>query len=195
MININKMVNDILLLESLKKFFSKKYYKDKLINLLRNEKNISLRSIDWFITNYSKKNNIYYYVYNTSEGVPSFDEKNNILSDNLNVYHSYKSQLKAYSKKKFDPFCRRDRILFKLDDNTEIETTIGQLNFLKWAFSNLIIDYIDIHKKEIENDMNICLKQIKKKSKSIGRKKREEISKSATRGLSFKNINVKIHFD
>lgn len=189
------MVNDILLLESLKKFFSKKYYKDKLINLLRNEKNISLRSIDWFITNFSKKNNIYYYVYITSEGIPSFDEKNNILSDNLNVYHSYKSQLKAYSKKKFDPFCRRDRILFKLDDNTEIETTIGQLNFLKWAFSNLIIDYIYINKKEIETDMNICLKQIKKKSKSIGRKKREEISKSATRGLSFKNINVKIHFD
>ena len=98
------MVNDILLLESLKKFFSNNYYKDKLINLLRNEKNISLRSIDWFITNYSKKNNIYYYVYMTSDGTPSFDEKNNILLDNLNVYHSYKSQLKAYSKKKFDPF-------------------------------------------------------------------------------------------
>ena len=43
--------------------------------------------------------------------------------------------------------------------------------------------------------MNNCLKQLKKKSKNPGRKKREEISKSATRGLSFKNINVKINFD
>ena len=118
------------------------------------------------------------------------------MHDNFNVHHSYKSQLKAYSKKKFDPFCRRDRILFKLDDDNEIETTIGQLNFLKWAFSNLIIDYIIDHKKEIENDMNMCLKQIKKKSKkNPGRKQREEISKSATRGLSFKKINVRINFD
>jgi len=190
------MINDILLLESLKKFFTNQYYKDKIIDLLRNEKNISLRSIDWFITNYSKKKNIYFYIYKTSEGLPSFKEKNNILHDNLNVHHSYKSQLKAYSKKKFDPFCRRDRILFKLDDDNEIETTIGQLNFLKWAFSNLIIDYIIDHKKEIENDMNMCLKQIKKKSnKNTGRKQREEISKSATRGLSFKKINVRINFD
>ena len=57
-----------------------------------------------------------------------------------------------------------------MDDNTELETTIGQLNFLKWAFSNLIIDYINVHKKEIENDMNNCLKQLKKKSKNEGEK-------------------------
>ena len=192
---ISKMINDTLLLESLTKFYENEYYKNEMISILKNEKNISLRSIDWFITNYSKKNNIYYFIYKTSEDTPTFTEKNNLLVSNMNVYHSYKSQLKAYSKKKFDSFCRRDRILFKFDEDNYLETTIGQLNFFKWAFSNLIIEYICENKKTIESDMNDCLKEIKKKSKgSISRKQREELSKSATRGLSRNNISVQLTF-
>jgi len=190
------MKNDILLLESLNKFYSNEYYKREIIKILKNEKDVSLRSIDWFITNYSKKNNIYYSIFKTSNNIPSLDEKNNILYENLNVHHSYKSQLKAYSKKRFDPFCRRNRILFKLDEENELETTIGQLNFFRWALSNSIIDYIITNKINIEKDMNNCLKEIKKKSKnSLTRKKREELSKSATRGLSYKNIKVELNFD
>lgn len=190
------MKNDILLLDSLKKFYSNEYYKQEIIKILKNEKNVSLRSIDWFITNYSKKNNIYYFIYKTSDDIPSLDEKNNILYENLNVHHSYKSQLKAYSKKRFDPFCRRNRILFRFDEDNELETTIGQLNFFRWALTNSIIDYIIKNKSKIEDDMNNCLKEIKKKSKnSLTRKKREELSKSATRGLSYKNIKIELIFD
>jgi hypothetical protein len=61
--------------------------------------------------------------------------------------------------------------------------------------SNLIIDYIEIHKKEIEDDMNTCLKTVKKDKKTSSRKKREELSLSATRGLSKKNIPVQLMFD
>ena len=190
------MINDILLLESLRKFYENEYYKKQLISILKNERVVSLRSIDWFITNYSKKNNIYYLIYETSKQRPTFIENNNLFRENLNVYHSYKSQLRAYSKKKFDPFCRRDRILFILDEENRFETTVGQLNFFRWALSNLIIDYIEEHKKEIEDDMNSCLKILKKKGKkSSGRKQREELSLSATRGLSKKNIPVQLIFD
>ena len=190
------MINDILLLESLRKFYENEYYKKQLISILKNERDVSLRSIDWFITNYSKKNNIYYLIYETSKLRPTFMENNNLFRENLNVYHSYKSQLRAYSKKKFDPFCRRDRILFILDKENRFETTVGQLNFFRWALSNLIIDYIEEHKKEIEDDMNTCLKLFKKKGKkSSGRKQREELSLSATRGLSKKNVHVQLIFD
>ena len=115
----------------------------------------------------------------------------------MNVFHSYKSQLKAYSKKRFDPFCRRDRLLFKIDDKSSIETTIGQLNFFKWAISNLIIDYIEINKQDIENDMNLSLKQMKLNNDKKGgsRKKRQELSLSATRGLSMNHIPIEISFD
>ena len=190
------MINDILLLESLRKFYENEYYKKQLTSILKNERDVSLRSIDWFITNYSKKNNIYYLIYETPKKRPTFLENNNLFKENLNVYHSYKSQLRAYSKKKFDPFCRRDRILFILDEENRFETTVGQLNFFRWALSNLIIDYIEEHKKEIEDDMNSCLKILKKKcKKSNGRKQREELSLSATRGLSKKNIPVQLIFD
>ena len=45
------------------------------------------------------------------------------------VYNEYKLKLKAYSKKRFDPFCRWERISIPYDENMYMETTIGQLNF------------------------------------------------------------------
>ena len=191
------MINDQLLLESLHKFYEKEYNRDKLFLILSDEKSISLRSIDWFITNYSKKNNTYYIIYEDNDGKRFFNEKNNNYCLNMNVFHSYKSQLKAYSKKRFDPFCRRDRLLFKIDDKYSIETTIGQLNFFKWAISNLVIDYIRDNKDEIEIDMNASLKQMKLNhdKKEGSRKKRQELSLSATRGLSKNYIPIEITFD
>ena len=113
----------------------------------------------------------------------------------LNVYHSYKSQLKAYSKKRFDPFCRRDRLEFMVNDNP-IETTIGQLNFFKWAIKNLVIEYIVNHKTEIEADMNDSLKKTKETGVKKGdRKKRQELSLSATRGLNYNRVPIQLDFN
>ena len=114
------MINETLLLESLHNFFSVPYNRDKLVFILSNDKKISLRSIDWFITNYSKKNNIYYLIYNDINGNPTFQE-NNEYKNNMNVFHSYKSQLKAYSKKQFDPFCRKNRIDFRYGPKQDIK--------------------------------------------------------------------------
>ena len=191
------MINDKLLLDSLHEFFKIPYNRDNLISILSNDKKVSLRSIDWFITNYSKKNNIYYIIYENSEKIPSFKEKNNNYRQNMNVFHSYKSQLKAYSKKRFDPFCRRERLLFEIDEDNSVETTIGQLNFFRWAISNLVIEYIILNKEEIENDMNTCLKKIKMShdKKDGSRKQRQELSLSATRGLIYNHIPVEISFD
>ena len=191
------MINDALLLESLHMFFNEPYNSDKLLSVLSIDKPISLRSIDWFITNYSKKNNIYYLVYSDKYGNPSFDDENNEYRNNMNVFHSYKSQLKAYSKRRFDPFCRRDRILFKMNNDNSVETTIGQLNFFKWAISNLVVDYIELYKDEIEYDMNTSLKLMKDNSdkKAGSRKKRQELSLSATRGLKMNHVPVEITFD
>ena len=191
------MINDALLLESLHKFYRKPYNRDKVMSVLKGSPTISLRSIDWFITNYSKKNNTYYIIYEETDGSPSFIDVNNKYRSNMNVFHSYKSQLKAYSKRRFDPFCRRDRLLFQIDDDHSVETTIGQLNFFKWAISNLIIDYIEDYKDEIEHDMNTSLKLMKANSdkKDGSRKKRQELSLSATRGLKKNHVSIEISFD
>ena len=188
---------DELLKQSLKKFYTIPHNKSKLISILSSDSKVSLRSIDWFITNFAKKNNTYYLIYEAKDLIPTFNEKNNHYRENMNVYHSYKSQLKAYSKQKFDPFCRRDRILFEIDAETSVETTVGQLNFFRWAIDNLIIDYIEENKAIIEEDMNTCLKAMKKehvKKKDGSRKKRQELSLSATRGLNKNHVPIELEF-
>ena len=143
--------------------------------------------------------NIYYFIYKTSDDIPSLDEKNNILYENLNVHHSYKSQLKAYSKKRFDPFCRRNRILFRFDEDNELETTIGQLNFFRWTIQNSVLTYISEHLEEIESDMNTCYKAIynleKNSDTKSKRRKRQELSISATKKLNKSNVKIFVSFD
>ena len=191
-------MNNKLLFESLENYYSEndKAF-DILFSIINNSMGVSLRSIDWFITNYSKKYNIYYNIYKDNHNNLTFNKQNEFIK-NINVFQSYKSQLRAYSKKKFDPFCRRDRLVFELNGN-KVETTVGQLNFFRWAINNMIIDYIINNKEKIEEDMNVCLKKMKQDGnlyKKVGdRKKRQELSLSATRGLSRTNINVVITFD
>ena len=109
--------NDILLTKLLG-FYYENNNLQRMLSIINGTSKISLRIVDWFSTNYSKKN---FTMYKT--------EKN----PRFKVYEDYKLKLKAYSKKRFDPFCRWDRINIPYGDNKLIQTTIGQLNFFKWA--------------------------------------------------------------
>jgi hypothetical protein len=115
--------NKELLLIALAKFYNNKNYMSTIVPIIKGTSKISLRLIDWFVTNYAKKHHVSY-VIGTQEFV---------------VYLNYKSQLKAFSKKLFDPFCRRERILFQIGDAEPFETTVGQLNFFRWAFEKDIV--------------------------------------------------------
>lgn len=205
----NCNLNKLLLILSFKKYKKNKntIIQDIFENTIQNTK-ISLRLIDWFVTNYCKKNTIL--INNT---------KNNEI---INIYQSYKSNLKAFSKQYFDPFRRNKKIFFIFNFNSNkfniiknieilnnkikteniIETTIGQLNFFKWIIENNIYEYVCIHKKIIENDMIFIQKEnIKKKNdknnliykniknsdgstKIVTRKKRVELSKSKLNNIS-----------
>ena len=188
-----------LLLNTLNNFYSNiDNYKElyDLINSNNGNNCISLRLVDWFVTNYSKKYNIIYLL-DKKEKKIVYEKSNN--TENIyqvNVFQEYKSQLKAFSKKRFDPFCRRERIEF-VSHEMKINTTMGQLNFFRWAINNRIIDYIKENKDIIEDDMNLSLKVTKdtgKKNKN-GRKSRQELSKSALRGLNKNKLSVCITFD
>ena len=116
---------------------------------------------------------------------------------NFIVYLDYKSQLKAYSKKQFDPFCRRERISFIDHDNNELITTVGQLNFFRWAIENNILDYIKENYEIIENDMNNSLRNLYKKKDGTdnSRRKRTELSISATKTVNKHNVSIIVQFD
>jgi hypothetical protein len=77
-----------------------------------------------------------------------------------------------------------------------METTIGQLNFFKWAIENRIIDYITENYDMIELDMNQRNSTSKKRAiDSVGtRKKREELSVSACKCIKKETVKIVMKF-
>ena len=176
-----------LLLNNLMEFYKNEEFLNKIMGIITGESKISLRIVDWFSTNYAKK---YYTLYTIDEELDS--------SRRFKVYIDYKLKLKAYSKKRFDPFCRWDRISIPYNSESFIETTIGQLNFFKWALENKVIDFIENNYDIIEKDMNGRNSTSKRKElydNNKTRKKREELSISATKSIKKEKIEIVVHFN
>jgi hypothetical protein len=175
-----------LLMQSLINFFTNREYLDQVIPIITGKSKISLRILDWFVTNYSKKNNTHFQVEDINSKIKNFI-----------VYLDYKAQLKAYSKKSFDPFCRRERISFIDHDNKELITTVGQLNFFRWGIENNILSYINENFDIIETDMNNSLRNLykKKDGEEKNRRKRTELSISATKTVNKHNVSIIVQFD
>ena len=175
-----------LLLNNLLSFYNKNNRLDTMLRIINGESNISLRIVDWFATNYAKQR---YVVYNLECG------------RRFKVYNDYKLKLRAYSKKRFDPFCRWERINIPYKDDKQIQTTIGQLNFFKWALENEVIKYIEDNYVDIEKDMNNRNSTSKRRTNtSINhgtktRKKREELSVSASKSIKQETVEITITFD
>ena len=179
-----KTQND-LLLNKLLEYYNKTQNLDKMLAIINGDSRISLRIVDWFATNYAKE---YYTIYQVNE-----------LNKRFKVYTDYKLKLKAYSKKRFDPFCRWERIFIPYKEGNYIQTTIGQLNFFKWALENNVINYIENNYQDIEKDMNNRNSTAKKKNKILNqsktRKQREELSISATKSIKKEDVQIIIEFN
>ncbi len=191
------------LLKSLLEYFSVPKHINIVMMIIKSKTNISLRLLDWFPTNYSRYNKI--------------------LINDVDVYLDYKKQLKSYSKRQFDPFCRRQRIFLKFDiDSVEtcqcidynyefilddpytikeystrddgIVTTVGQLNFFKWCIKSKVIDYVFENVKTIEQNM---LEMIAKRTNKTTKIETDEkkIRLSRTNGMSKTIVKVTIKFD
>ncbi len=132
-----------LIIQSLQRFYSSRSDIQEIVEHLKGTSDISLRLIDWFVTNYSKEHCTSYI----------------LAGQEFVVYMNYKNQLKAYSKKLFDPFCRRERILFQIPNQEAIVTTVGKLNFFRWAIEKDILNYIKGHQVEIEREMNQAMRE------------------------------------
>tara|TARA_Y100000741_G_C18150923_1_gene517195 strand:- start:407 stop:919 length:513 start_codon:yes stop_codon:yes gene_type:complete len=160
-----------LLLNSLLIYFEDKVNMESLVEILQDRSLVSLRMIDWFVTKHSRVKHLQYDV----DGKP------------FAVYSNYKSQLKAYSKKQMDPFCRRDRIVLR-KHGSELTTTIGQMNFFRWAIENRILKYIYDHYDDLELEM----KNENKQKTNLSRKKTGSNQK---RSFSRTNTSMMVTFD
>jgi hypothetical protein len=188
--------NDVLL-TSLMDFYTKSTTTDttkpndnlqKMMSIINGESRISLRIIDWFITNYSK---FYYTIYE----LPN--------ERRFKVHDQYKLKLKSFNKKRFDIFCRHERIpiLYDKENSLYLETTIAQLNCFKWVIENKILDYIEENYDAILQDMNnrnSTSASLKRREESGDnnktRKKRQELSISAVKSLKKEYVNIDVKF-
>jgi len=180
-----------------------KYFKSQsidmisqMIDIIEKDSDISLRILDWFVTRYSNKFDISY----------KLDSKDD---DEFNVHISYKAQLKSYKKKYFDPFRRRTKFNYKYEKDgksKEILTTIGQLNFFRWAFSNKVIEYVEKNHKIISKAMNKSNKEDKKRKNDRKLKPKEIVEKDieiedktvkviAKKKINNKNVEIVLTFD
>jgi len=194
------------LLSELLDFYKNRDYLDilkKIINrefIIHKSKKVSIRIVNWFVTNYAKQ---HFSVYE-------------LENERFFVWTRFRSAEDGYSKDLFDPYCRKDRIMIPYDETTNIITTIGQLNFFKWAIVNKVVDYIVQHYDAITQDMNTRLTLKNKHArtedsistististdetpvKHIGgktRKKREELSVSACLSIRKEFVPVRITF-
>ena len=190
MANVSYFTQNDAVMGKINKFYENHANLDKMLHIIKGETIISLRIVDWFTTNYAKKN---YTLFDITNNNGDFVKR-------FKVYCDYKLKLKAYSKKRFDPFCRWDRISIPYKDGTCIETTIGQLNFFKWSLENKVIDYIDENYDTIEKDMNNRNSTSKRKELAVQdnsktRKKREELSVSATKSIKKEKVEIVVHFN
>lgn len=170
-----------------KKVSSKKM--DMMTDILDGKSKISLRLLDWFVTNYTDKKKISYPLTN---------------GERFNVHISYKAQLKSYKKKYFDPFRRHNKFNYHYENNTKsVFTTIGQLNFFRWAFSNEIVEYVEKNHDIISNNMIKANKENKKKkdkkkvstSKVVATTKKKDVNIKAKKVLTDKKYKIIISFD
>ena len=179
----------------LQEFYTVPGHLEKLLPIVTGTSPISLRLVDYFVTNYAKKMNTSF----TSGG------------RHFLVYFHYKRELNAYSKRLFDPFCRRERIMFQARGVEPFVTTVGQLNFFRWFLEKNILEYVLEHKDAIEIDMNKTLKEHYSRSttevstdissgtnsvstSSSGRKKRCELTSSAMKKVNIHECDVIVSF-
>lgn len=171
---------EIIIYKGIKDFYKKlsEETKNKMYDIIISVSPISLRILDWFATEFSKN------------GI----ELKNIYDENVPIHISYKAHLRAFSKKYFDPFKRHIRFKFPYKD---METTIGQLNFFKWAIVNNIILYIDEHLSElvkIMNDSNLNKKKKKQEKKENSSKFSNQSSINDDDDNSDDKVNLIISF-
>ncbi len=162
------------ILEKNRNFYSFRKYINIILNIINRDSKLSIRVIDWFVTNYSKKNDTTYKI--------KFNGKETLF----NVHNAYKNQLNGYSKLYFDPFCRKRKIQYTFVNEEKksvtFETSIGQLNFFQWAIKNKIVNYVEENFKIIKKDMNETI-QRNKENKSIS-----QTDTSSEKSNSIKNI-------
>lgn len=135
-----------LMLDDTTTSLDEKFLRDDLVPRLNRTHPVSLRLLDWLVVDYAREKDIAYRRY-----VPT------LRREMIVVMHAlYTSWLHRWRRRHYDPFRRRHRIYFVLDDET-YSTTVAQLHFFYMARLFGFLDYAADHLDEILPHMKTTL--------------------------------------
>lgn len=121
---------------------------NQFTDVVKHKNGLSLRIIDWLITNFSKKVSVSI----ETRGLPG------------DLYRDYHKNLSAHNKKNFDPFARRQRICIVILGREKRFSTIGQLNFFRWFLQKNLCEFLLENKSIVEKHMREYEKMSKNRS-------------------------------
>ena len=119
-----------------------------MIDVTDQRREPSLRIVDWFVTNYSKSHGI--------------------SIDSVNIHADYVDTRKHYMCRNFDPFRRNLKLSFKVLGR-EVTTTVGQLNFITWADTKGVLNFVRLHRVDIDRDMRSICRAMREKRQKCNR--------------------------
>lgn len=167
---------DDLLLHRLREFYERPVHREIFLRIMDDRGCLSRRTMEWFVTQYAKKHNVHYQPseflhspwrrQDSSENGPSAAAITN--AQYVHVHRLYKIKQRACSKRMFDPFCRHERVSMALPGMESVVSTVGQLNFVKWAIENCVVDYMLLHAEAIRRDMSDCKKETRRRRPAMG---------------------------
>lgn len=155
-----------LLLRRLQEEYTPRLLEEVLKPLVTQTSPVSLRVLDWSVTNFCKENNVV-----CLSSVPG---------QTTNVHHAYRSTLAHWKRTLFDPFRRKKRIQVRIGGEV-YDTTLGQANFCLWSYTTGVLAYVIGHVDAIEAHMNAVSRQHRKERKAaakrgVARKRRTELT-------------------
>lgn len=177
--------NQDLLMSAISRFYADPKNMAKILPIIQGSSPTPLRLFNWFVTNHARDNNVV--IRRTLPVGESY----------VNVHLSYRTQLKSFSKAQFDPF-RRDenrRIIFKFDDTDPegtVETTVGQLNFFRWAIESGIVDHVTRNREALEALMRAPAAQA---AQAPARAASRECTPPDARNMQTRNCTTVVTFD
>lgn len=132
--------------ESLRQWYAADVTREETLEeIVSGRAGVSLRVIDWFVTNYSARNPV------------AYDRGGRVVAVNAD----YKEALRCFHKAGFDSFKRRG---IGVDGaGGEEEGELRQRNFFRWAIEKGVVDYVMEHHAEIKKDMAEKTKKKKKR--------------------------------
>lgn len=169
-------------LDKLEKTLSEEWVSTYLIPIITQTSRVSIRLMDWLVTNYSKEQKVLY------------TWKSGDIERIFDLHYEYKMTLDRYGRPLFDPFRRGPRVFFKVGSE-QYETTIGQLIFWVWAETHGVISYCSDNADAIEMHMTTTHHIRDKRKSESKQRKRTSLSKAPELKCFIFPMDTKVTFN